>query len=55
MRARQAGQARYWPSKRKPCRNGHLAARLVSNGKCTECLRLAHPWPGKVKRPIVIA
>jgi hypothetical protein len=48
--ARKTGKPRYWPSKRKPCKRGHIAERLVSNGKCCECLRLAHPWPGKVFR-----
>jgi hypothetical protein len=54
--ARAAGQTRFFSSEGKPCRSGHIAERLVSNGKCCECLRLAHPWPGKIaRRTIVIA
>lgn len=36
--ARSAGLLRY--STGQPCRNGHLAERLTSTGKCVECHRL---------------
>jgi hypothetical protein len=51
-----AGAKRFFPSMGEPCKNDHRAERLVSNGGCCECLRLAHPWQGKLaRRDIVVA
>jgi hypothetical protein len=50
--AKEAGRKRYFPSDRRACKNGHLAERLVSNGRCTECVRLLHPWPGKFAKKV---
>jgi 5-methylcytosine-specific restriction endonuclease McrA len=38
--AQQRGDSRY--STGVPCKNGHLAERVVSNGQCLECARLIH-------------
>ena len=38
LAARKAGATRYFTG--KPCVNGHISARMVSNGTCVSCLRL---------------
>ena len=34
--AKAAGETRYWTG--KPCANGHVAERMVSNGRCIDCM-----------------
>jgi hypothetical protein len=36
--ARSEGVGRFYTG--KPCRNGHVVARLTSDGECSECKRL---------------
>lgn len=44
--ARELGVPRYWTG--KPCKNGHLAPRWVSNGACFGCLAM---WASIEKSP----
>ncbi|MBD9542914.1 HNH endonuclease [Ensifer sp. ENS04] len=37
--AKQAGETRYFTG--KPCKHGHVAPRITSNRRCSECSRLA--------------
>jgi hypothetical protein len=46
------------PVDRRPCKWSHPLRGWSQNGRCTECIRLLHPWPGKSAekgRDIVIA